>query len=67
MHGSKCGIDDIESSSIVTTYAIGMGLTHVEGVTRKDDALSGRLLNVPLPEGPPKGQVVELDEMSTNK
>jgi len=34
-----------------------------EGLTRKDDALPSRLLNEPMPEGPAKGQVVELEPM----
>jgi len=33
------------------------------GITRKDDTLPERLLKEPSPEGPPKGQVVELDLM----
>ncbi|NHJ13754.1 MAG: aldehyde ferredoxin oxidoreductase [Candidatus Thorarchaeota archaeon] len=33
------------------------------GVTRKDDSLPDRLTKEPAPAGPPKGQVVELDEM----
>ncbi len=32
-----------------------------EGATRKDDTLPPRLLREPLPEGPAKGQVVDLD------
>ncbi len=34
-----------------------------EGFTRKDDTLPPRLLNEPMPEGPAKGQVVELDRL----
>jgi len=34
-----------------------------EGLTRKDDVLPSRLLNEPMPEGPGKGQVVELEAM----
>lgn len=34
-----------------------------EGITRNDDCLPRRLTDVPAPEGPSKGQVVELDEM----
>lgn len=34
-----------------------------EGVTVKDDTLPARLTEEPAPEGPPKGQVVELDYM----
>jgi aldehyde:ferredoxin oxidoreductase len=34
-----------------------------EGLTRKDDALPQRLLKEKAPEGIPKGQVVELDDM----
>jgi aldehyde:ferredoxin oxidoreductase len=34
-----------------------------EGVTRKDDQLPKRLLKEPMPEGPAKGQVVDLDTM----
>ena len=33
------------------------------GFTRDDDSLPSRMLTEPLPEGPGKGQVVELDEM----
>ncbi len=33
------------------------------GFTGKDDTLPKRLLEEPMPEGPAKGQVVELDEM----
>jgi len=33
------------------------------GIRRKDDTLPERLLKEPSPEGPPKGQVVELDYM----
>ena len=34
-----------------------------EGIRRKDDALPRRLTQTPAPEGPSKGQVVELDQM----
>jgi len=34
-----------------------------EGITRRDDALPERLTKEPAPEGPAKGQVVELDQM----
>jgi aldehyde:ferredoxin oxidoreductase len=34
-----------------------------EGLSRKDDMLPRRFLEEPLPDGPPKGQVVELDYM----
>ncbi len=34
-----------------------------EGFTKKDDTLPIRCLNEPLPSGPAKGHVVELDEM----
>jgi aldehyde:ferredoxin oxidoreductase len=34
-----------------------------EGIRRKDDTLPERLLKEPSPEGPPKGHVVELDQM----
>lgn len=34
-----------------------------EGITREDDTLPDRLLEEPAPEGPPEGEVVELDEM----
>jgi len=34
-----------------------------EGITRRDDTLPSRLTTVPAPKGPPKGQVVELDQM----
>lgn len=34
-----------------------------EGITRADDTLPDRLTKEPAPEGPPKGQVVELDQM----
>jgi len=34
-----------------------------EGLTKKDDALPSRFLNEPMPEGPGKGQVVELEPM----
>ena len=34
-----------------------------EGFSRKDDSLPKRLTDEPAPQGPPKGQVVELDEM----
>lgn len=34
-----------------------------EGFSRKDDALPERLTKEPAPEGPPKGQVVEIDYM----
>jgi aldehyde:ferredoxin oxidoreductase len=34
-----------------------------EGIRRKDDSLPTRLTEVPAPEGPSKGQVVELDQM----
>ena len=33
------------------------------GLTKKDDTLPARMLNEPLPDGPAKGHVVELDEM----
>jgi aldehyde:ferredoxin oxidoreductase len=34
-----------------------------EGIRRKDDSLPRRLTETPAPEGPSKGQVVELDQM----
>lgn len=34
-----------------------------EGIRRKDDSLPPRLTHTPAPEGPSKGQVVELDQM----
>jgi len=34
-----------------------------EGIRRKDDSLPTRLTQTPAPEGPSKGQVVELDQM----
>lgn len=34
-----------------------------EGFTREDDALPARLLKEPMPEGPAKGHVVELDQL----
>jgi aldehyde:ferredoxin oxidoreductase len=34
-----------------------------EGITREDDALPGRLLNEPKPDGPTKGDVVPLEEL----
>jgi aldehyde:ferredoxin oxidoreductase len=34
-----------------------------EGIRRKDDSLPSRLTKTPAPEGPSKGQVVELDQM----
>ncbi len=34
-----------------------------EGITREDDALPGRLLNEPKPDGPTKGEVVPLEEL----
>ncbi|MCX8204140.1 MAG: orotidine 5'-phosphate decarboxylase [Candidatus Nezhaarchaeota archaeon] len=34
-----------------------------EGFTRSDDTLPARLLKEPLPDGPSKGQVVELDRL----
>ena len=34
-----------------------------EGITRRDDTLPDRLTKEPAPEGPAKGQVVELDQM----
>jgi len=33
------------------------------GFTKADDTLPARMLNEPLPEGPAKGHVVELDKM----
>ncbi|MFX0178506.1 MAG: aldehyde ferredoxin oxidoreductase C-terminal domain-containing protein, partial [Candidatus Hodarchaeota archaeon] len=34
-----------------------------EGLTRADDTLPDRLLNEPMPEGPAKGQTVNLDPL----
>lgn len=34
-----------------------------EGIRRKDDSLPRRLTHTPAPDGPSKGQVVELDQM----
>ncbi len=34
-----------------------------EGITREDDALPGRLLNEPKPDGPTKGEVIPLEEL----
>ncbi len=33
------------------------------GITKKDDSLPDRLTKEPAPAGPPKGQIVELDQM----
>ena len=33
------------------------------GISRKDDTLPPRMLKEPMPEGPAKGHVVELDKM----
>jgi len=33
------------------------------GITREDDSLPERLVKEPAPKGPPRGQVVELDQM----
>ncbi len=35
------------------------------GITRKDDQIPKRLTDEPAPKGPPKGQVVELNQMLT--
>jgi aldehyde:ferredoxin oxidoreductase len=37
-----------------------------EGITREDDALPGRLLNEPKPDGPTKGAVVPLEELKND-
>ena len=34
-----------------------------EGIRRKDDSLPRRLTHTPAPDGPSKGQIVELDQM----
>jgi aldehyde:ferredoxin oxidoreductase len=34
-----------------------------EGFTREDDTLPQRLLQEPMPEGPAKGHIVELDQL----
>ncbi|MFX0093923.1 MAG: aldehyde ferredoxin oxidoreductase family protein [Candidatus Hodarchaeota archaeon] len=34
-----------------------------EGISRKDDSLPERLIKDPMPTGPSKGQIVELDDM----
>ena len=34
-----------------------------EGLMRKDDTLPDRMLKEPLPDGPAKGQVVDIDSM----
>jgi aldehyde:ferredoxin oxidoreductase len=34
-----------------------------EGISRKDDTLPSRFLDEPMPEGPGKGQIVDLDPM----
>jgi aldehyde:ferredoxin oxidoreductase len=34
-----------------------------EGIRRKDDSLPHRLTHTPAPDGPSKGQIVELDQM----
>ena len=34
-----------------------------EGITRKDDSLPDRFTKEPMPEGPGKGQTVDLDPM----
>jgi aldehyde:ferredoxin oxidoreductase len=34
-----------------------------EGFTRKDDSLPARLLHEPMPMGPAKGHIVELDHL----
>jgi aldehyde:ferredoxin oxidoreductase len=42
---------------------LNRGFNVREGIRRKDDSLPRRLTHVPAPEGPSKGQVVELDQM----
>jgi aldehyde:ferredoxin oxidoreductase len=49
---------------------IGERITNVErafvvreGITRKDDTLPGRFLKEPMPDGPAKGHVVEIEPM----
>ncbi|MFX0169097.1 MAG: aldehyde ferredoxin oxidoreductase family protein [Candidatus Hodarchaeota archaeon] len=42
---------------------LNRGFNVREGIRRKDDALPRRLTHTPAPEGPSKGQVVELDQM----
>ena len=58
---------DISASEVLTT---GERITNLErafnireGLTRKDDTLPDRFLKEPMPEGPSKGQVVNLDLM----
>ncbi|MFW9986830.1 MAG: aldehyde ferredoxin oxidoreductase family protein [Candidatus Odinarchaeota archaeon] len=42
---------------------LNRGFNVREGIRRKDDSLPRRLTHIPAPEGPSKGQVVELDQM----
>ena len=44
-------------------YTLERMFINREGFTRKDDTLPQRLLKEPMPEGPAKGHVVELDKM----
>jgi len=44
-------------------YNLERWIMHYYGFSAKDDTLPKRLLTEPVPEGPTKGQVVELDKM----
>jgi len=44
-------------------YTVERMFINREGFTRKDDTLPQRLLKEPMPEGPAKGHVVDLDKM----
>jgi len=44
-------------------YNLERWMMHFYGFSAKDDTLPKRLLTEPVPEGPTKGQVVELDKM----
>jgi aldehyde:ferredoxin oxidoreductase len=66
MYTAVTGIDMSESEVLTT----GERITNLErafnireGLTRKDDSLPERFLKEPMPDGPSKGQVVNLDLM----
>jgi len=60
--GWNWSVDDFNKTG-ERIYNIERMFINREGFSRKDDTLPERLLKEPMPEGPAKGHVVELDQM----
>jgi aldehyde:ferredoxin oxidoreductase len=60
--GWNWSVDDFNKTG-ERIYNLERMFINREGFSRKDDTLPERLLKEPMPEGPAKGHVVELDQM----